>query len=139
MGAPERVKIARAASTPFIGRHGDGLQFLSFVCTAPRGASRQWVAALHTFDGDGLHLHTRAACTGDVADASARRRAEACQQGWLRELSTLLLCAVEVAPFATEADGVSFALRLAPDGRSARLLPLGLELAEPWDGTYRVP
>ncbi len=136
-GVPSRIKVGRAAETPFIGRYGDGLQFMSFVVRMRGAASReeQVLAVQHLFDPEGRHVETRTFPAGPVSDRGAQRRAEEKQQEWLRQLKTLLLGPIEISPFRDERDGLVFGLQ-AESGGTLLLVPNGLRFAAPWDGSY---
>lgn len=113
---PARVRVPRNEHLPFVGRCSGDRLFLAYVAEE---AGAAW-AVLHLFDGDGRRLETQAVRSSGPA---ARRGAEGRQQQWLRQLSTMLLTSIEVEPFTTLVDGVSFGL--VAEGGGFRLVPGG--------------
>ena len=121
----DTCRLSRSEAIPFVGHFLGEAQFLTYVAVA--GARRQWLAVLHTFDGDGAHTETRVFRAGPESDSAASRAAGQRQQDWLRELKTMLIGPIDVLPFSVERDGETFGL-LARPGGAFELVPLGVHV-----------
>jgi hypothetical protein len=146
--------MARAAPTKIViepddyyakhaGRTADGRQFFltkPFEATDEEGGGAEFVA-LYLFDATGRLIEARIDNLGPRATLD-EARAKAVYEQRLKDLGTVTLERIEVAPFQLERFGTTFGLVPRPpededDEWSVELLPGNyMAFVPPWDGTY---
>ena len=154
MAIPDKITISRIEDyhTHYLGRYGDGSQFMSFVvATLPEifpqdwQRHKRWYAVLHTFDADGNHLGTEARLAGVTADGQAQvwERAGMWQDEMIAALGQAEWSDIAVRLFSVQVDGQTFGLVdssfRSEEGvfyEEATLQPNDFVFSEPWDGDY---
>ena len=152
MAIPELIPIAYMPNsyTRYIGKYGDGKQFMAFVtATLANGARRgrrerkRWYAVLHRFDSGGNHLGTDAWFAGVEADGwkIVEEKAKAKRLEMLAGLGKYALCDIRVKLFRTDIEGqlcglIDDSSEEAGFEDRVVLWPNDFLFHAPWDGTY---
>ncbi|MGV7224187.1 MAG: hypothetical protein ACQ9MH_22035 [Nitrospinales bacterium] len=150
MAVPNKIKIERIEEyyTHNIGQYGNGNQFMAFIVdTVPSPLPqdwknhKKWYSTLHTFDGNGKHLNTRAIFVGLTSDGEEQvfEKGRCVLSDMLSSLGEISYDDIEVELFSVEIDGFAFGLVDASEPEenieSIDLLPNDLSFFSPWNGS----